>query len=317
MKKCDIAVIGCGPAGLTAAVYATRAGYSVALYEGNASGGQMLLAHEIENYSGFSRISGMELADAMTAQAADLGAEFIYAPVESVACDGANFAVTAGGVFASYEAVIVASGTDRRKLQVPGELELAGRGVSYCAVCDGRFFRDKDVAVIGGGNTALGDALYLARICRSVTLVHRRDAFRADRILVDRLAENANIRTVMNARVEKIEGGERVEALSLVGTAEGHLSVPMVLPVDGVFIAVGSTPKIDFLKGMDGLSVDAGGYLVTDERCLTSRPGLFAAGDVRSKSLRQIATAVADGAIAAVESVEYLESRKTEAGTSV
>lgn len=317
MKKCDIAVIGCGPAGLTAAVYASRAGYSAALYEGNAPGGQMLLAHEIENYSGFPKISGMDLADAMTAQAAQLGAEFVYAPVERVSFNVGSYTVTAGGESVQYRAVIVASGTDRRKLQVPGEAELAGRGVSYCAVCDGRFFKDKDVAVIGGGNTALGDALYLARICRSVTLVHRRDTFRADRILVDRLAENENIRTLMCARVERIEGDGSVESLVLTDTAEGHLSAPMVLPVNGVFVAVGSTPQLSFMQGMEGLSVDAVGYLVTDERCRTSLPGLFAAGDVRSKSLRQIATAVSDGAIAAVEAAEYLESRKTDAGTSV
>lgn len=317
MKKCDIAIIGSGPAGLTAAVYAIRAGYSVALYEGNAPGGQMLLAHEIENYSGFSKISGMELADAMTAQAADLGAEFVYAPVDAVSHATAGYTVTAGGESAVYRAVIVASGTDRRKLQVSGESELAGRGVSYCAVCDGRFFKDKDVAVIGGGNTALGDALYLARICRSVTLVHRRDTFRADRILVDRLADNANIRTVMNARVERIEGGERVESVVLAGTVEGHLSSPMVLPVNGVFVAVGSTPQLSFLQGIAGLNVDANGYLLTDEQCRTSLPGLFAAGDVRAKSLRQIATAVSDGAIAAVEAAEYLVSQKTDAGTFV
>lgn len=317
MNQCDIAVIGGGPAGLTAAVYAIRAGYSTALYEGNAPGGQMLLAHEIENYAGFSSISGMDLADAMTAQAANLGAEFVYAPVESVHFDGSVYTVTAGGESVSYRAVIIASGTERRKLQVPGETSLIGRGVSYCAVCDGRFFKDKDVAVIGGGNTALGDALYLARICRSVTLVHRRDTFRADRILVERLTENANIHTVMNARVEQINGTERVEALVLAGTAEGHLSAPMILPVDGVFVAVGSTPQLSFLQGISDLAVDAGGYLVTDERCRTSLPGLFAAGDVRSKSLRQIATAVADGAIAAVEAAEYLESRKADTGTFV
>ena len=317
MKKCDIAVIGCGPAGLTAAVYAIRAGYSAALYEGNAPGGQMLLAHEIENYSGFSKISGMELADAMTEQAAALGAEFVYASVESISFDESFYTVTAGGESLAYRAVIVASGTERRLLQVPGESEFAGRGVSYCAVCDGRFFKDKDVAVIGGGNTAIGDALYLARICRSVTLVHRRDSFRADRILVERLAEHTNIRTVMNARVERIEGGERVESLILTGTVEGHLSAPMVLPVNGIFVAVGSKPQLSFFMDMDKLSMDAGGYLVTDERCRTSLPGLFAAGDVRAKPLRQIATAVSDGAVAAVEAVEYLESQKKNGGVSV
>jgi thioredoxin reductase (NADPH) len=161
--------------------------------------------------------------------------------------------------------------------------------------------------VVGGGNTALGDALYLANICRSVTLIHRRDAFRADRILVDRLAGASNIRTVMNARVQSIEGEARVQTLTLTDTSDHGVSAPMVLQTDGVFVAVGSVPKLSFLSDVEGVSYDPSGYMITDDRCRTDVPGLFAAGDVRSKTLRQIATAVSDGAIAGTEAVEYLD----------
>lgn len=304
----EIAVIGGGPAGLTAAVYAARAGHSVTILEGAACGGQMLLAHEIENYPGFTKIAGYALADQMMEQANGLGVSFVYAQVESVIKNDDCFTLVCGKKTYTASAVIVAAGAKHRTLDVSGEAEFIGRGVSYCAVCDGRFFTGKDVAVVGGGNTALGDAIYLSNICNSVTLIHRRDAFRADRILVERMSAIDNIRTVMNARVTKIEGEQRVTALELISSSDGSMSQPMVLQADGVFIAVGNVPDLAMLSGLEGVQYDNGGYLVTDDRCRTQVPGLFVAGDVRSKNLRQIATAVADGAIAGTEVAEYLDA---------
>jgi thioredoxin reductase (NADPH) len=303
-----IAVIGGGPAGLTAAVYAARAGHTVTILEGAACGGQMLLAHEIENYPGFTKIAGYALADQMMEQANSLGVSITYAQVDSVTKEDDHFTVLCGSKSFTASAVIVAAGAKHRTLDVPGEAEFIGRGVSYCAVCDGRFFAGKDVAVVGGGNTALGDAIYLSNICKSVTLIHRRDTFRADRILVRRMEAIDNIRTVMGARVTKIEGDQRVQSLDLVSVAESAMSQPMVLQADGVFIAVGNVPDLSMLSGIDGVQFDEGGYIVTDERCRSKFPGLFVAGDVRSKNLRQIATAVADGAIAGTEAAEYLDS---------
>ena len=304
----EIAVIGGGPAGLTAAVYAARAGHTVTILEGAACGGQMLLAHQIENYPGFTKIAGYALADQMMEQANSLGVSITYAQVDSVIKEDDRFTVLCGSKSFTASAVIVAAGAKHRTLDVPGETEFIGRGVSYCAVCDGRFFAGKDVAVVGGGNTALGDAIYLSNICNSVTLIHRRDTFRADRILVRRMEAIDNIRTVMGARVTKIEGDQRVQSLDLVSLAENAMSQPMVLQADGVFIAVGNVPDLAMLSGIDGVQFDEGGYLVTDERCCSKVPGLFVAGDVRSKNLRQIATAVADGAIAGTEAAEYLDA---------
>ena len=303
----EIAVIGGGPAGLTAAVYAARAGHAVTILEGAACGGQMLLAHEIENYPGFSKIAGYALADQMMEQATAQGVAFRYAQVDSVTKEDSHFVLSCGSQSYTASAVIVASGAKHRALGVPGEAEFIGRGVSYCAVCDGRFFTGKDVAVVGGGNTALGDAIYLSNICKSVTLIHRRDTFRADRILVQRMEKINNIHTVMNARVNKIEGDQRVDSLELISVGAASMSQPMMLQTDGVFIAVGNVPDLSMLKDLDGIQFDDGGYLMTDERCRSHVPGLFVAGDVRAKGLRQIATAVSDGAIAGTEAAEYLD----------
>ena len=304
----NIAIIGGGPAGLSAAVYALRAGHSVVIIEGNACGGQMLLAHEIENYPGFKSISGVELADAMSEQAGMLGAAFLYKKVKSIEKTGERFAVTAGKETVLCKAVIVASGTERRKLGVPNEDMLVGSGISYCAVCDGRFYQNKDVAVIGGGNTALGDALYLAGICASVTLIHRRDSFRADRILVERIRNTPNIRVLTSMRVASVQGEFAVKVLELVSTDPDKLSERMILETGGVFVAVGSVSGTQFLGKYGQVICDESGYIRTDERCRTSVAGLFAAGDVRLKTLRQISTAVSDGSVAGVEAAEYVDS---------
>ena len=300
----DVIIIGGGPAGLTAAVYTLRSGHSAAILEGTGFGGQMLLAHEIENYPGFVRISGMDLADAMTEQARALGVQFLYQNARSVVPQGNGFSVHTDSQTLQARSVIAASGTKRRELGVPGEKEFLGRGVSYCAVCDGRFFKGMDVAVVGGGNTAVGDAIYLASFCRSVTLIHRRDSFRADKVLLDRLEKLPNIQLVLNAHVTAVQGSARMESLELECSGGEKKTVP----ASGVFIAVGSLPENSFLSDIPLLSLDEAGYIVTDDRCRTSVPGLFAAGDIRAKQLRQIATAAADGAIAGTEASEYADT---------
>ena len=304
----DVAIIGGGPAGLSAAVYVLRAGHSAVIIEGTACGGQMLLAHEIENYPGFRKVTGMDLADAMTEQAKALGTKFMYRNVAEIRKSADGFSISAGKDTVETKAVIVASGTERRKLGIPEEDKWVGSGISYCAVCDGRFYQNKDVAVIGGGNTALGDALYLSGICSSVTLIHRRDTFRADRVTVDRVRNTPNIRILTPMRVDSVLGDMAVRSLELVSTAPDKLSERMVLETGGVFVAVGSVPNTSFLGEMKNQICDESGYIRTDERCRTAVGGLFAAGDVRQKTLRQISTAVADGSIAGVEASEYIDS---------
>ncbi len=301
----EIGIIGGGPAGLTAAIYAARAGYRPVIWEAASCGGQMLLTHEIENYPGVPNVSGMDLADSMTAQAQALGVEIRYGLIQSVTQTADGFVLDAEGTPEKCRALIVASGADHRKLGAPGEEKFTGRGVSYCAVCDGRFFAQKDVAVVGGGNTALGDALYLSRICRTVTLIHRRDAFRADRILVDRAQKTGNIRYCLSARVEEIVGDERVNGVRVADIADADKPT-QTLPVSAVFIAVGNTPQTGFLASLSALTMESG-YIPTDDCCASNVPGLFAAGDVRVKSLRQVATAVSDGAVAGVAAAEYIE----------
>lgn len=302
--KFDVVIIGGGPAGLTAAVYALRAGHTTAVVEGTACGGQMLLAHEIENYPGFVRISGMDLSDAMTGQARVLGAHFFYENAQSVRIEGKKFAVDLVSSTLEANSVIVATGTKRRELGIPGEAEFLGRGVSYCAVCDGRFFKGMDVAVVGGGNTAVGDALYLAPFCRTVTVIHRRDSFRADKVLLDRMQKVSNIQIITQANVTEMQGSMRLETLKIRDVNGDEKSIA----VNGVFVAVGSVPEISCLHTIPQLQVDPGGYILTDEQCRTNIPGLFAAGDIRSKQLRQISTAVSDGAVAGTEASEYADA---------
>lgn len=300
----DIMIIGGGPAGLTAAVYALRAGQKTAVVEGTGFGGQMMLAHEIENYPGFVKISGMELSDAMTEQARALGAQFVYQNVQSVTVQEKGFTVHLDGDTLSCRSVIVATGTKRRELGIPGEKEFLGKGVSYCAVCDGRFFKGMDVAVVGGGNTAVGDALYLASFCKSVTLIHRRDSFRADKILLERLEKLSNVQLITNASVVSVEGSDRMETLQ-ISCGNGETKA---ISSRAVFVAVGSTPETAFLRDLPELHLDSAGYIVTDENCCTNIEGLFAAGDIRSKQLRQISTAVADGAIAGTSASDYADT---------
>lgn len=289
----DLLVIGAGPAGLTAAVYGMRAGLTVLVLEEGVAGGQLTLTAEVENYPSWPKISGWELASRIAEQAAASGAEIRYEPAVSLAVlpDGTKEVATAAGGRYGARAVIVAGGARRRKLECPGEERLTGRGVSYCAVCDGAFFRDRTVCVVGGGNTALEDALYLAKVCKKVYLIHRRDAFRGEQRLRSAVTASEKIEILWNTAVAAVEGEERVEAVVLTGAHAG------TLPVDGVFVAIGLVPDNSRFAGV--LETDGAGYLRAGEDCRTNVPGVFAAGDCRTKEIRQILTAAADGAVAA------------------
>ncbi len=292
MKNYDIAIIGAGPAGMTAAIYACRAGKSAALFEKNYPGGQMVNAHIVDNYPAEGEISGFDLAQKMFEQTMAAGAEFINEEVTDISplADGVRI-VTARGEYAAAAAVI-ATGTVRSRLNIPGEDRLDGRGVSWCATCDGALYKGKDVAIVGGGNSALSEAIYLAALCKSVHIIHRRNAYRAEASLVEKLRNTPNIVEHLECVPEAIEGGESVSGITLKKGEE-----MLTLPVEGVFVAIGGKPDQKLLAGMEK---DAGGYVKTDGEMRTSLPRVFAAGDNISKQVRQIVTACSDGAIAAL-----------------
>lgn len=298
----DILIIGGGPAGLTAAIYAARAGKSVTVCEKESLGGQITQAHEVQNYPGIPTISGMELGDRLCSHAMDCGAEVEFTAVTALTRhdDGSFTAETEDGSI-DARAVIFAGGAKPRALALPREEELVGRGISYCALCDGGFFRDQDVAVVGGGNTAIGDALYLAAICRSVTVIHRREEFRAEDTVLQSAKESANIRFVTSATADALHGENALEGLTL-RHRDGSTSQ---LDVTGLFVALGRVPDLSLLSGLTGWAEDA--YAAAGEDCLTSVPGLFVAGDCRVKEVRQLTTAVADGTTAATAACHYLD----------
>lgn len=299
----DVAVIGAGPAGLTAGLYAARAGLNVVLFERISPGGQLAQTEHMENYPGFPEgTGGFELAFAMKQQADRFGASNVGEEVVSV--DFTQNPKVLTTAFNEYRAksVIIATGARPRKLGLELEEDLQGRGVSYCATCDGNFFRDKEVMVVGGGNTAAGDAIYLSRICKKVYLVHRRDKLRATAIYHKRLEDLPNLEFVWNAVPRKLVADEGKLAgvrLEMLETGEER-----DITVDGLFVAVGTEPNTEFLGG--ALQCDETGYIVADESCATEVPGVFAAGDVRTKFLHQVVTAVSDGAVCAEEAAEYL-----------
>lgn len=290
----DLVIIGSGPAGLSAAVYAARAGLSFIVLEANyTSGGQVLNTHEVDNYLGFWSIDGFEMGMKFREHAEKMGAEFVnkkVCAINNIEETEKEIVCEDGTVFHTKN-IIVATGAAPSRLNVPGEEEYRGKGVSYCATCDGNFFKGKRVAVIGGGDTALEDAVYLARICEKVYVIHRRDTFRGARSLEDKLYTYDNVDVLWDTVVEQIMGTDVVQNLALQNT---RLNMPGNLRVDGVFIAVGTRPVSELLDGK--VMLDERGYVVADENCATNVPGVFAAGDVRSKNFRQIITAASDGA---------------------
>lgn len=298
----DVIVLGGGPAGLTAATYAGRAGLSTLVMEGLITGGQMGNTNDIENYPGFPEgISGAELGQLMEKQAKRFGAELAAEKVTSVELEGESKKVmTPAGIYGA-KAIIAATGAQPRKLGLPGEAELTGRGVSYCATCDGFFYRGKDVAVVGGGDTALEDAIFLANIANKVYLIHRRDEFRGSTLLQQRVRELANVELVLSHVPGSIEGEGGVQAINVSSVKD---NAERKLAVDGVFVAVGVLPNTELFKGK--LELNEGGYIVTDATMHTSAAGVFAAGDCRNTPLRQVVTACGDAAIAAYEAEKYI-----------
>ena len=301
----DIAVVGGGPAGLTAALYAARAGRRVTVFEENGFGGQITLSPLVENYPGLGNVSGMELGDRMYVQAEQAGASLSFSGVEAIQkTDNDSFLLTTEDGTVEARAVIYAAGAAPRHLELPGEEALAGRGISYCALCDGAFFANQDVAVAGGGNTALEDALYLSERCRTVTLIHRRDTFRAESALVERAKNTKNLAIITQAQITALcAKDEKLTGLVLRkqdGTRES-------LPVSGLFVAFGRIPDTAALSGL--AARDEQGYLLTDDQLQTQTPGLFAAGDCRHKQVRQLTTAVSDGTVAAISACRYLGNR--------
>lgn len=300
----DIIIIGSGPAGLSAAIYAQRACLDTIVIEKNGiSGGQVLNTWEVDNYPGFPGVTGFELSRQFREHANKLGARVVQDEVVQVELSGNVKKVVCEEETYEARCVILASGAHHRTLEVPGEEELRGAGVSYCATCDGAFFRGRTVAVVGGGDAALEDAIFLARMCEKVYIVHRRDKLRGAKRLQERLQALENIEFVWNSETVAIEGNAQVEALRLRQTKTGE---ERRLDVDGVFIAVGIAPESELYAGQ--LELDEQGYIRTDESGQTSVPGVFAAGDVRTKALRQILTAASDGANCVASAERYLQA---------
>lgn len=305
-KVYDVVIVGAGPAGLTAAIYALRAGLDTLLLEKSfTSGGQTASTYEIDNYPGLPGISGEEFGQKIRSHADQLGLVSERAQVKGISVDenGIKTLKTRKKEYAA-RTVIVASGARHRLLGAKGEEEFSGMGVSYCATCDGAFYKEQTVAVIGGGNVAVEDAIFLARICRKVYVVHRRDQLRAEEILQKKLSKFSNVEMCWNQVCEKIEGQDQVEKVCLRNTKTGE---EREIAVDGVFIAVGIHPNSEAFQGV--LDMDESGYIRAGEDGCTNIPGIFAAGDVRTKKLRQIVTAVSDGANAVSSVQEYLSRR--------
>lgn len=301
----DIAVIGAGPAGLTAGLYAGRGGLRAAVVEKLAPGGLVANTERIDNYPGFPEgISGFDLAARMQNQAARFGAEMVSDEAKSLVSENKSFTIAlASGKSIRAKAVIVATGAFPKTLGVPGERELLGKGVSYCAVCDGAFFRNQEVAVVGGGDSAVQEAVYLAGLCSKVNVVHRRSSLRAADSLQRLAFRNEKISFAWNRTVAAIEGRESVTGLRVMDKESGAYQV---IPASGVFIYVGYSPNSAVVKGL--VRLDDSGYIITDDSMASSVPGIFAAGDVRRKLVRQISGAVGDAATAAVAAQQYIES---------
>lgn len=307
MKRYDVIVVGAGIAGMTAGIYARRAGKKVLVLEGRIHGGQIINTLNIENWPGDYGVSGADLSEKIYHQMDKLGAEIEYERVVSIdgLPDKTEFVVRTEDEKYSAGAIILAVGAENKKLGIPTEEKYVGRGVSYCATCDGAFYKGKKVAVIGGGNTALYDALYLADLVEKVYLVHRRDEFRGDKVLVDKLKDKQNIEMVLGYVPEEIVGEKKVSSVKLIPSGKVEkVTEPRELEVDGIFVAVGQKPMTEGLK--DLVELDSGGYIVAGEDCKTSRPGMFVAGDCRTKTVRQLVTAASDGATAVNAVIEYL-----------
>jgi thioredoxin reductase (NADPH) len=307
-KIYDVIIIGAGPAGMTAAVYTSRANLSTLMIERGVPGGQMANTEDIENYPGYESILGPDLSNKMFDHSKKFGAEYAYGDIKEI-IDGREYkTVVAGKKEYKARAIIIATGAEYKKVGVPGEQELGGRGVSYCAVCDGAFFKNKELVVIGGGDSAVEEGVYLTRFASKVTIVHRRDKLRAQKILQDRAFANEKISFIWNTTIKEIKGTDgKVSSVTLTNVETGE---DTNYPTDGVFVYVGMLP---LTKPFTGLGItNETGYIETDDLMATKVPGIFAAGDVREKTLRQVVTATGDGSIAAQAAQHYVEELKEE-----
>lgn len=298
----DLIILGAGPAGISAGIYAARAGLKTLWLDKQfAPGGQIITTYEVDNYPGMPGMSGIDLGDAFAAHAEKMGISPVVETVLSVEDHGDEKTVRTKKHEYKCRTLLIACGATHRKLNIPGEEELSGMGVSYCATCDGAFFKDRTAAVVGGGNTAVEDAVFLARVCRKVYVVHRRDELRADKILQERLKECENVEMVWDSIPLEIRGTDQVTGLLVRNVKSGQ---ERLLDTDGVFIAVGILPNTDKFRNF--VQLDENGYIAAGEECVTNVPGVFAAGDIRTKSLRQVVTAVSDGANAVTSVQKYL-----------
>lgn len=303
-RNCDVVIVGAGPAGMTASIYASRAGLKVVMLEKGAPGGQMINTAEIDNYTGFETILGPDLSMKMFEHTQKHGVEYAYGNVTKISEDGKYKLVHTETEVYRAKAVIIATGAKNKRLGVEGEEELAGRGVSWCAVCDGAFFRDQDVVVVGGGNSAVEEALYLAGIVNKVTIIHRRQGFRADQVALNRAKAHPKIEFELDAVVERFNAVDgKLASVTVNNVVTGEQKD---IPAKGAFVYIGLLPVSEMVKGY--VDLDETGYIKVNELMETSVPGVFAAGDVIVKDLRQIVTAANDGAIAAQSAYKYIEA---------
>lgn len=302
MNRYDVIIIGSGPAGLSAAIYSARGGLKTGVIEKALIGGQINVTQEVENYPGFEEaLSGFELTEKMHKQAERFGAQFIDEEVTALGLEGLCKVIQAGDQTYRAKSVIVCTGAHPRLLNVPGEEHFIGKGVSYCATCDGALYRDKVVAVVGGGDSAVEEGLFLTRFAKKVYVIHRRNELRAQKIIQDRAFKNPKMEFVWNTVIQEIHGEKAVTSLELFNRDTNKITM---LPVDGIFIYVGILPNYELLESR--IALDSGGFVITDEYMHTNVPGIYAAGDIRHKVLRQVVTATSDGAIAAWSAEKWI-----------
>lgn len=298
----DIGIIGGGTAGMTAAIYGLRAGKSVVIIEGESFGGQIVFSPHVENYPGISKMSGNEFATNLLDQAMNFGAETLFTNVERIRIEEDKKIIVTEDDEVECKTVILATGAKHRPLGVARETDFIGAGISYCATCDGAFFKGMDTAVVGGGNTALQDAIFLSSYCAHVYIIHRRDEFRGEDHLVRTLKEKENVSFILDSVVERLEGSDLLEGVVVRNKKTNEITK---LKIEGLFVAIGQAPKND--KFAEVVKLDAGGYVLASEDCMTSAKGIFAAGDCRTKEVRQLTTAAADGAVAALAASQYID----------
>lgn len=295
----DIIIVGAGPAGLTAAIYARRANKKVLVLEANTYGGQIITTDKIENYPVNPGISGFDFATKLYNQTKDLGAEIKFEKVIEIT----EQEVTTTKQKYQTKTIILATGADNRKLKLENEEKLTGKGISYCATCDGAFYKNKIVAVNGGGNTAIQDAIYLSDIAQKVYLIHRREEFKAEEVLLDKLNQKKNIEIILNTSITKINGENKLESIEITNKEETK-----TLEIDALFIAVGQVPETENFKKL--ININEQGYVIANEDCKTNIPNIFVAGDNRTKMLRQLVTATSDGAVAATNAIKYINNKE-------